>query len=202
MTDDRLRSLYGELLQEHRGEERAACVSSERLFALAEGKLSETDALAAADHVMACGHCRNEFALVRALLKARPDAQRNVRGRLALAASVVLVVATAAVWEVVRERNASMERGGAESVQLVRADLRAGAPVTLLWRGVPGATRFVVELMDSVGRTLHQETTRDTLLVLPETVRLASGQTHRWWVRAILADGREVRSSIDTFRAP
>jgi hypothetical protein len=200
MSEDRLREAYSEALRRRPAGDRAGCVSGEQLLALAEGHLAEADALAVADHAMACAQCREEYALLRSMIQAKPESASAVPRRLALAASVVLVLGAAAIWQVVRARAGEQMRGGAAAVQLVQPDARAGSALTLVWHRVPGATRYDVELLDASGATLHQATARDTSLIVPPTVRLSAGAEHRWWVRAVLADGREIRSNIETFR--
>jgi len=200
MKEDRLRELYQQALERRRPAERPDCIAPDQLLALAEGRLAEQDALAAADHAMACAHCHDEYKLLRSIVQSRGNDGLPAARKFALAASVVIVISASALWLAVRQRDAGSVRGTPVAVELVRPDARAGQPLTLTWRGVPGTSRYEVELLDSASALLHQATTRDTSIVVPLTIRLAQGAAHRWWVRALLPDGRELRSAIDTFR--
>jgi hypothetical protein len=200
LNDERLRALYQQAIERRRPAERTACLPPERLLALAEGHLRGSEAQEAADHAMSCAACREEYALLRAMTRVQERSSAWSVRRLALAASIVLALGAIAILRTNRQRDAATFRGSADEVRLVAPEPGA-APLTLAWRSVPDASRYLVELLDSAGVPLHQATTRDTVLVVPATVRLAPGAEHRWWVRAVLADGREVRSTVATFRS-
>jgi len=119
---------------------------------------------------------------------------------LAIAASVVLIAGVATMWRAAQPRDGVNVRGAANEVQLVPPSARAGEPITLIWRSVAGASRYAVEILDSTGMPRYAATAVDTLLVVPDSVRLMPNVEHRWWVRAMFADGRELRSAVDTFR--
>jgi hypothetical protein len=200
MRDERLRELYGKALERRRPEERSACPSPDRLLALADGRLSEGDAAAIADHAMGCAFCRADYALLRSIAQSRPDPVWSRHPYLAIAASVVLIAGVATMWRAAQPRDGVNMRGAASEVQLVPPVARAGEPITLIWRSVAGSSRYTVEILDSTGTPRYGATSMDTLLVVPDSVRLTPHVEHRWWVHAIFADGREVRSAVDTFR--
>ena len=87
-----------------------------------------------------------------------------------------------------------------DEVRLISPDARAGATVSLAWHAVPGASRYEVELLDSAGTTVQRTVTRDTVAMVADSVRMVGGAEHRWWVRAVLPDGRELRSGVESFR--
>jgi hypothetical protein len=200
MRDERLRELYREALDRRRPEERSACPAPDGLIALAGGRLSEADAAAIADHAMACAFCRDEYALLRSIAQSQPAPLWRRQPYLAIAASVVFMAGVATMWRAAQPRDGLNVRGASSEVQLVPPRVRSGEPNTLIWRSVAGASRYAVEVLDSTGTPRFAATAMDTLLVVPDTVRLTPTVEHRWWVRAILADGREVRSVVDTFR--
>jgi hypothetical protein len=200
LNDERLRALYQQAIERRRPAERTACLPPERLLALAEGRLRGSEAQEAADHAMSCASCREEYALLRAIARVQERSSAWSARRLALAASIVLALGAIVILRTTRQRDAATFRGSADEVRLLAPEPGV-APLTLAWRSVADASRYEVELMDSAGMPLHQATTRDTVLVVPETVRLAPGAEHRWWVRAVLANGREVRSTVATFRS-
>jgi hypothetical protein len=200
MRDDQLRDLYREALERRRPEERSACPAPDRLLALADGRLSEADAAAIADHAMACAFCRDDYALLRSIAQSRPAPVWSRHPYLAIAASVVLIASVATMWRVAQPRDEVNVRGVANEVQLVPPSTRGGEPITLIWRSVAGVSRYAVEILDSTGTPRYAATAMDTMLVVPDSVRLTPSIEHRWWVRAMFADGREVRSAVATFR--
>lgn len=198
MTDERLREIYREALARREGAERGACPPPDRLMELVERRGEEAARLATLDHVMACPSCLTEFELLRSVTAAaRRRALRPVVA-IALAASVVLLVGGGLIVRSVgpREEVPDVLRGEAGEVVLVapRGRLGAGSPARLVWRAVPNAWRYEVEVLEAGGSPVFSAATGDTLLVVPDSVRLEVERPYSWWVRARLRDGGELRS--------
>lgn len=85
-------------------------------------------------------------------------------------------------------------RGGADDVPL-----RLNSPVgtwlledrpAFQWQPIAGVGSYRFQLTDNTGRVLHQASTSEPLVRLPDTVLLAPGQTYAWQVEVTLPDGR------------
>jgi hypothetical protein len=203
-TDERLRSLYA-----------AAAADSpdtphpdpERLAEAARGRGSETSRLAVLDHAMTCAQCRRDLDLVRSAVRAGQRLQRDqlvTRSLLAVAAVVVVAVtlsfagrgSLAHFW---RPPTADTERGGNDSestaVELVAplGPVPPNATPALVWRRVPGATSYLVEIIHDGGLAVLRTATPDTSLAWPSLPR---GQSYRWRVSATSPDGIVRRSAF------
>jgi len=203
VKDEELRELYAGEMGRRSSASRAGCVPEDLLLAVAKGDAPITKRPAVLDHVAQCPECRAEFELLRTVTGERPAARRRVPV-LALAASVAAVALGVAVWQVTRapEQRADVPRGVRGDIALVGPP--GGVPVTmpilLVWRGVPDAARYDVELLDSRGGVVLAASTTDTTLSLPDTARLSAGREYHWWVRATRYDGTQLRSLAERFR--
>ena len=200
MNDEKLRAAYALLLEERAG--RGDCVSAEALVALVAGKASESDRLATLRHVAECRHCQVDLDLLRT---ASDVAQRVARPvwrspAYAVAASVLLLLGTVAIWRSTQPTGETM-RGAATALRLQApaANAAASLPVTLRWTAVPNARRYNVEVLRADGSLAYQAATTDTTVDLP-VQSLAPNAEYRWWVRALLSDGAQPRSETRRLR--
>ena len=198
MNDEALRSAYAELL-DARGNARAGCVAPEALLAVVEGTAPEAERLRTLRHVGSCRCCRADLDVLRTVADvaervARPASRR---APLLAAAGIVLVLGGVALWEAARAPDPGVMRqapAGAVRLLAPAEDVPAAQPVMLVWAPVPDAHRYEVEVVRQDGGVVFATTTRDTVLVIPESAALAPGGDYRWWVRAVLADGSQPRS--------
>lgn len=175
--------------------DRAGCPSPERLRALVERQGPEAERLRTLDHVMACGACRPEFELLRTAVTAAGPPRHSRPGSLALVAVLVLALGLTVIWRML-DRGPEPLRGPPGDITLISGN----APASFAWHPVPGARAYVAEVLDQKDALRYRLQTRDTAFVLPDSVGLVAGATYRWWVQAILPDGRVIRSSVDQFR--
>lgn len=114
-----------------------------------------------------------------------------------LAASVLLV--TVAGWR------ASTQEGVGDEIRASSADLQlravapstVSAPISLRWTPLRGDTRYSIEILDADDAPVFQRETGE-----PETIVSAGSLqvgTYRWYVRARMADQREIRSRVESF---
>jgi hypothetical protein len=207
VSDDRLRDLYA-IAQAGRpagpGGEHPA---PEVLAALVRREGSEEARLATLDHVMSCAACRRDFDLLRAVERAgvesgaaRAGSRRSWLMPAALAASVLLAVGVGRT--VLRSSADETTRGdGHGAVVLVQPgrEARAGDALIFSWRGVPGVSRYEIELIDAGGGVVASAATTDTTVSSEATRALPPGD-YRWWVRATTPDARSLRSVIRPLR--
>ena len=73
------------------------------------------------------------------------------------------------------------------------ADVVHESGFTFVWRAVPTARRYTVELIAPDGAVVFGRETSDTSLTLPASADLRVGE-YRWWVTAQTEDATRVRS--------
>ena len=197
MTDEELRRAYARAMTAPRPADRAGCPSPDALLALARREGSESARLATLDHAMSCQGCQKELELLRAMdvAERRETGQaRAARWRtpltFALAASVLLAIGLGPGREWFGNRQGDVMRGASDSVSLLRPESGASIDADSLvftWRGVAGANRYLVELLDLEGNPVLGKHTIDTTAVIPR-MGIPAGE-YRWWVVAELPGG-------------
>src|SRR5688500_11712391 len=164
MTDEELRRAYARTMTSARPADRAGCPSPDALLALARREGPDATRLATLDHAMSCDSCQKELELLRAMEVAerRETGQaRAARWRtpltVALAASVLLAIGLGPGREWFGNRQGDAMRGASDSVALLQPEAGASIGADSLafsWRGVAGASRYRVELLDSAGNAV------------------------------------------------
>lgn len=204
MNDDRVRRAYEEYVTRARPAGRAACPPPEALMALAERTGSEADRLTTLDHAMACDFCRRDLDLLRTVAAAgRASAPRRWASPPLLAAAALVMIAVG-VGVFLSTRPDVVEpafRAGGAVVTLVAPvdSVNAGVMPSLVWRAVPGAVVYRVELLGAAGDSVYAATTRDTAVMLSGAAVVAGGE-YLWSVRAEYPDGTQAVSEAARFR--
>lgn len=188
----------------------------ERLHDALAGRLPEDERVAVIDAAMRSARGRRELATVRTALAAARDAWPSDGARswwrrpaLAIAATALLAagVGGGAWWRASRPSGASVDdpfRGSVRTgVTLVTPAMnaRAADSVRLVWRAVPDAAGYDVEVLNADGTPLLTTSTSDTTLALAPST-LSAGMTVEWWVRARLLDGTTRRSPVGRILRP
>ena len=206
MNESRLRSLYAEGMLRRSAEAQRKCVPVEALERLVEGHRPEDERLRTLDHVMECEACEREFELLRSVHGSEPEPARRhpwYRPALPLAASFALLLGAALIWRetIGRRADEPIRDGPATAVALLSptGEIRPEGPLMFVWRAVPGAERYVAEVLTTGGRLVYSLATKDTSFALPDSVRLSAGAEYGWWVQVSLADGDQVRSDLRDF---
>lgn len=210
LTDERLRELYGRALTARAPTGRQQCPSPDAISALIRREGTEAQRLETLDHVMACARCRREFNLLRALEEAGartvgpPSTAKNAWRRyvpFALAASLLLAAGLELGRRYWQPHAPEVMRGPAGEVTLLApaTEANSGAPLTFAWQAVPGARRYVLEVLTEDGTSILHAETPDTLLMVPTSGALLPGK-YQWWVRATAEEGTERRSDMRRLR--
>lgn len=201
VDEPELRSLYQRLIARRAPADRTACVDPDRLLATAEGSASERERIAALRHVAACGLCREELDLLRSATEAgRGMPERRASPALALAASVALAIGAIGLWQVGPKPEVLRGAGDELAVIAPAGDQAPGTLPMFVWRSRPTALRYEIEVTDPDGMPAFERTTSDTVVSLPPSAALRPGTEYRWWVRAILPGGAQLRSRTQRFR--
>lgn len=204
MTDDELSQLYRDGTRDDTTMPRADNAPSlEAMLRVIRGEAGEAERLRTLDRVMASDTLRAEFALLSAVAEGE---RRSVPLRRAwvpvAAAAAVLLVASGLVWKARRVPiDDDVVRGEGASITLVAPRERLDAGRTFTWRSTGGESRYRFQLRDAKGGVVFDTVTRDTVLVLPQSVPLAPGEEYRWWIRSDLPDGSHVRSVLAPVRS-
>ncbi len=196
MNDDELAGLYRE------GMQRAAAgpddgVSLDAMLRVVRGEADAAERLSTLDRVMASDALRKEFALLSAVAEGERHTAPTRRSWWPLAAAAaVLLVAGGVTWQMRERAGDDVVRGDRGTIELVspRDVLPAGRLFT--WRATATASRYRLQVRDAAGGVVFDSLTRDTTMVLPDSVRLAPGTEYRWWIRAELEDGGQARSAL------
>ncbi len=202
---DELRAGYRRYLERRGTPDRGACPDPEALLGVVERSSPEPDRLEVLDHVMQCPACLEELELLRRLERSRPSRRAGIRPWLAAAASMaILLGAGYGVWRGVGDRGGRIFRGPNAALELLSPG--PGQPgsgsVNFLWRSVPGAFEYHLEILDPQGEPLFDGVTPDTtfLLDLGDHPRVRGDVA--WWVRARLRDGTERASETRRLALP
>lgn len=178
-------------LQAQRGGEGADRLPLERIRELAEQPSITAADYTDLDLVLADPVMRAEYETLRTVARAQPAPPRAWWPPLAAAAAVVLAAGALLLMRARTPAAPEPMRGDSADVELVGTTTEAitGADVTFVWRTVPGAERYVLELVDGEAEPLLAISTSDT------THRIAAlpADVQAWSVTAHLRDGRVLR---------
>jgi hypothetical protein len=203
-----------EFLLRHAGRRDAGtagpCLDDDTIAALAEGTLDGDARTAALPHIASCDRCRAAIASVAhalsdpALAREIAATERAPR-RLPRIAAVAMAAAVLLIVAVPRWGNNDSPPHRAPGITAVASPVLV-APVgavrdarTLRWATVGGADRYRTILFDATGAALYEIQTADTIVVLPDSVRLAPGRTYLWKVEARTGWGRWSASELIEF---
>lgn len=101
---------------------------------------------------------------------------------LALTAAVVLAVV-------------GMKLKGRSAITLLSppVEIPAEYPMTFEWQAVPGATRYIIEVLDEKGAVVFTQTTDRTVAKIYFGSKLFYGASYHWWVRTSSGEASPMR---------
>jgi hypothetical protein len=165
--------------------------------AFAEQRLSGEALDAAERHLAQCSTCRREVAQVVRVLRVSP---LWTRPAVQLAAAAVLVIVIG-LWP--KAGDPGLRSDPASSALTVigpDSTASAGDPLTFAWHAVGPNTRYEFSLADASGSRIFSTGSPDTLITLPDSVRLEQGRTYQWFVDALRPDGQSTTSGLRFIR--
>jgi hypothetical protein len=164
--------------------------------AFAEQRLSGEALDAAERHLAQCSTCRREVAQVVRVLRVSP---LWTRPAVQLAAAVLVIVI--GLWP--KAGDPGLRSDPASSALTVigpDSTASAGDPLTFAWHAVGPNTRYEFSLADASGSRIFSTGSPDTLITLPDSVRLEQGRTYQWFVDALRPDGQSTTSGLRFIR--
>lgn len=217
MSDESLRAAYQARVAHSTPADRSGCPSPEALNGLAGANRSGDDRaqLAVLEHVMSCAACRPEYEVLRSVHRAelteKPLAKSNRAFRLvSIAAALVLAAGIGGeAWRRSRDvtvRDAGVDNAGVDNADVVLVTPAANSPRPIngrfVWRSVAGTSAYQLEILDSTGTLIAQQTSADTTIQLspPDSARVAALPVFDWMVVARRTDGNERRSALTRVR--
>lgn len=184
------------------------------------GTLSEPETGAFEEHLLTCERCQQEIPLAVAIREALPAVKAGRTRRPAWFRTSTITVAAAAVLAGVllisRDRVPDVSGNLGRATQEPPSGLRdaeitaAISPTTiapigpiealgsLVWTAVPQAEVYEVTLFGA-DAVVWESRTRDTFVVVPDSVRVSSGVSYYWQVRARIGWDRWSQSQMAEF---
>ena len=183
-------------------------LSAELIGAQLDHRLQGAERDVVLQHLELCADCREEIAAVQRLVRVAPATRRR--------AWVVAAGAIAAVAAFVTVARLPMPNGAARDGSTLRIaqpdlvlpivavspvnDIIVTAPtVELTWKADDTNATYRATLQDETGRVIWTTPTRDTTVVVPDTVKLTAGNAYYWSVDALRPDGRSTTSKAHRF---
>ena len=170
--------------------------------AYADGTMSPGARAKFESHLADCELCRREVLEVVAIQRSAPPVHRRLLLRLgALAAAATLL------FVLLPTRPSSTpddtHRDPAVTVTVAPVAIEPFGQVadveSITWSSVPESARYRVQLFDAKGSVVWEGEANDTSILLPNTVRLVSGEKYFWSVRAKTGWDRWVESALTEF---
>jgi hypothetical protein len=204
MNDERIREAYERALPERDGGGPLDDVSAERLRRLVEQEGSDMERLRTLDLALSSAEGRRELEIAwSAARAARPPRRRWVPYAAAAAVLLVagsLVLEPHVIYDRLPDTGATM-RGAESPITLVGpvGPVAENRAARFVWRRVGQAERYTVVVVDTTGTEIFATETRDSSLVLPDSVRLEAGHEYLWWVQARLTDQSTITAVTQRF---
>ena len=211
MNDHELRDEYERSLGANDGARNHSSLPLDRLELLVSREGPEADRLRALDIAMSTAEGRREFEVAWAASRAAHPRKKQRRPVAWMAAAAALVLAASTGGYLLSNRstaavdtrsNPEVMRGSNAGVALLmpRGELADAARAQFAWRTVPSAQRYLMVLVDQKGNEVFASTTRDTTVILPDSIKLQSGGVYLWWVQTELSDGTTATAVTETIR--
>jgi anti-sigma factor RsiW len=154
-------------------------------------------------HLAACVECRDEVVALRPLVSAQRSRRRILRAGIALgaaaAAAVVLLVQPGRVSSPEPAQHRDLSQGMEMALAPITPAGPGSRPVTLAWSSLDQAKRYRVLVFDAEGTILYRAEAGDSVLPLPDSLRLSPGQPYFWKVEADTGWDRWVSSRLVEF---
>ena len=154
-------------------------------------------------HLATCVECRDEVATLRPLVSAQSSRGRLLRAGIALGTAAAAVVVFLVQPGPVSSPEPSQHRDPPQGSQTVLVPVTPAGlgsrPVMLAWSPLDLAKRYRVFVFDGEGTILYRVEATDSVVPLPDSLRLSPGQPYFWKVEADTGLDRWVSSKLVEF---
>jgi hypothetical protein len=188
-------------------------LSSEEVAAYIDGAISGSDREQIESHLADCEECRRELVEVRTALRQfrrTPDWRIIAPAAVAAAAVIALLALPSLLSDPdsardvrVRGPDESVRREGVPLIAVVNpldgSTIEMTEGLVFHWRAPAADASYQLTLGDDAGEVVWTLSTTDTLVTLPESVRLGPGSIYYWYVDALLPDGRSATTEVLQF---
>jgi hypothetical protein len=186
----------------------ATHLTVEELASMIDGTLPEHDRERAERHLAECDSCREELAASARVIATSvqvPVRRFPWRYLLPLAAGILLVVLIRRPSEHPRATDVAERASPTSGSRIATVYPAAGASVgtnslRFAWHPMDGSIGYGVIVKDASGARIWSGEAIDTVLTLPDSVRLQSGVPYVWRVDGQRADGTTAASVESGFR--
>lgn len=190
------------------------CLTEHALAAFAAGTLVDSERARCMEHLAGCSRCAGTVASAARALATDditrqvqvldlPGVRRWQRALLPLAGAAVLalLLARPSVSPPSSPPHRSTPVTEFPAATLIAPVGRVADMTPLRWRAVPMADRYRVTLFAADGDVIYEDIVTDTVVIVPDSVPLRSGQTYFWTVAASTGWDRWVNSEWAEFSA-
>ncbi len=177
-------------------------LESGEIAAYLDRRLAPADRSRVEAHAAECDQCRRELVEAARLLRTQPQRRTWYVPASAVAAAAVVYLL---LWSgpVPGPAGSAEYREPAITTSVAPAVVAprgvAASVRALVWTAVPRADRYRLTLFDDTGALVWETQTTDTLVPLPESIRLNPGATYLWKVEAQTSWNRWVASDLVEF---
>jgi hypothetical protein len=180
-------------------------LDSDLVAAYAEQRLDQSERGRVEAHVADCADCRRELTEVSIALAAGRRRRGIIRAVPVAAAAVLALLVIGITSNDAGDQTQDQLRPGSDlsdgvSTLAVHAPISTGslsrAGLRFIWSGSGADALYDFTITDSSGTVVLRARTSDTLLILPDTLRLVPGSRYHWWVDVLQSDGRVASSGI------
>ena len=192
MNDERLREAFERGLPAGRDRPEMDDVAAERLRRLVEQEGSDEERLHTLDQLLSTADGRRDLEIVWGA--ARASRVRTSWRRAWIGAAAAIVLAVPMLW-VALKKPSDVMRGESSPITLVAPldNPSREQASRFVWRKLSDAERYTLVVVDATsGEEVYAAETRDTAVVLPDSVALLAGRSYLWWVQARTALGASV----------
>jgi hypothetical protein len=202
MNEDRMRELYAASTARRAASDPPCEVSLQAMIDVLERRGSEEERRNVLAEILRSPACREEFELLRAVVRASHPVERPVVMRNAWRWAAGVVVIAGLGLAVARWRGPAGEplRGGSGPIVLhgPLENARVSVLPGFAWGGVPGALQYRLDILSDSGRVAFSTTIRDTA-VAPSSVAALPAGHYLWLVVAEMPSGQPIRSATRDF---
>jgi hypothetical protein len=192
MSDERLREAFERGLPAGGDRPEVDDVAAERLRRLVEQAGSDEERLHTLDNLLSTAEGRRDLEIVWGA--ARAARGRTTWRRAWIGAAAAIVVAVPLLWVALKEPSDVMRSEGSPITLVApRGNPSREQASRFVWRRLSDAERYTLVVVDAAsGEEVYAAETRDTAVVLPDSVPLLAGRSYLWWVQARTALGASV----------